>query len=116
MKNFSELLATEFYIDIELTAEPKTSDAVSVWLNGVCVYSESVTEPVTFRTAVPLLAPLEIQVQGAYVSSLQFDGWESRPEHGQELPSEWQFSTQGLPFYQWQHHATGQGWLLQPQM
>lgn len=115
MKNFLELLATDFSIDIELVAEPRSAE-LSVWLNGDCIYSQSAVQTVKLKTNVPLLRPLEIRVRGAYVSSLKFDGWESRPEHGQELPGEWQFSTQGLPFYQWQHHATGQGWLLKPQM
>lgn len=118
MKNFLDLLDTDFSIDIEIEIEPQVSGMIHVWLDNVCIYSRNLDRPVKLSTSTPALKPIEIRVEhsGAYVRSLKFDGWESRPAYGTEQPNEWHFSTDGLPFYRWQHCATGQGWLLAPQM
>jgi hypothetical protein len=74
------------------------------------------TDTVSLQTQLPLLEPIAVQVdhQGAYVSSLIIDNWQARPQWGQELQGRWQFDTELQPFYQWHHVITGQGWLLQP--
>ena len=109
MKNFLELLATNLAIDIDLTVVPAVSGTIEIVVNSQCIYNGIMQHTTDFHYSVPVLEPIEITVfhTGAAVPSLKFDGWESRPVHGQE-------ATGGLPFYQWQHHATAQGWLLEP--
>ena len=116
MKNFSELLATNFAVDIELTVVPVAPSNVEVVVNGQCIYNGVMQRTTDFYYSVPVLEPIEITVfhSGATVLSLCFDGWESRPVHGQNTMGVWRFTTNVLPFYQWRHHATAQGWVLTP--
>lgn len=116
MKNFSELLATNLSVDIDMTVVPTAQESLQVIINGRCIYNNVMQHSTDFHYTVPLLEPIEIVVthSGATVSSLKFDGWESRPVHGQDFTGMWRFTTDGLPFYQWRHHATAQGWLLLP--
>ena len=116
MKNFLELLATNLSIGIDLTVVPVVSGTVEVVVNGQCIYSDTMQRTTDFHYSVPVLEPIEITVfhTGVTVLSLCFDGWESRPVHGQDAMGVWRFITNGLPFYQWRHHATAQGWLLEP--
>jgi hypothetical protein len=116
MKNFSELLATELSIDIDMTVVPIAPSTVEVVINGQCLYTGLMQQRTDFHCSVPLLEPVEITVfhSGATVLSSCFDEWESRPVHGQDTMGVWRFTTGNLPFYQWCHHATAQGWLLEP--
>ena len=116
MKNFLELLATNLSIGIDLTVVPVLSGTVEVVVNGQCIYNDIMQRTTDFHYSVPVLEPIEITVfhTGVTVLSLCFDGWESRPIHGQNAMGVWRFTTNGLPFYQWRHHATAQGWLLEP--
>lgn len=120
MKNFSELLATqtETYIDIEISVVLCELQAVLISVNGCSVLNCWSNTGTKWKGQVPLTSPIDIAVthQSAYVDSLLIDGWQARPQWGTENPGLWQFSTQGQPFYQWQHHATGQGWLLIPHL
>ena len=116
MKNFLELLATNLSVDIDLVVVPTTPGLTEVMINGKCIYDSIMQHSTDFHYTVPLLEPIEINVfhNGATVPSLKFDGWESRPVHGQDAIGVWKFTTDGLPFYQWWHHANAQGWLLEP--
>jgi hypothetical protein len=116
MKNFSELLATNLAVDIDLTVVPVAPGPVEVVINGKCVYHGVMQRSTKFHYPVPVLEPIEITVfhSGATVTSLCFDGWESRPQHGSDAMGVWRFTSDSIPFYQWKHHATGQGWLLKP--
>ena len=75
--------------------------ATEPWLDVVCNGSHSQR---------PLLEPLSFQAKDAVV----IDGIEILPRfeylchHGK--------LTIDRPFYQWLHHATAQGWLLEPQI
>ena len=116
MKNFSELLATNLSVDIDLKLAPVAPGPVEVVINGKCIYNGIMQRTTDFHYPVPVLEPIEITVFhcGVTVLSLCFDDWESRPVHGQDAMGVWRFTSNGLPFYQWQHHATAQGWLLTP--
>lgn len=116
MKNFLELLATNLAIDIDLVVVPVVSGTVEVVVNGQRIYNGVMQRTTDFHYSVPVLEPIEITVfhAGITVLSLCFDGWESRPVHGRDAKGVWRFTTDGFPFYQWQHHATAQGWLLEP--
>lgn len=116
MKNFLELLATDLSVDIDLVVVPAAAGPAQVVINSKCIYNSRMQHSADFHYSVPLLEPIEITVRhtGASVPSLKFDGWEIRPMHGQDAIGVWQFTTDGLPFYQWRHHATAQGWLLEP--
>ena len=116
MKNFSELLATNLAVDIDLNIFPLVSSPVEVVVNSQCIYNTVMQHCTPFHYSVPVLEPIEIIVfhSGITVLSLCFDGWESRPVHGSDAMGVWRFTTNGLPFYQWWHHATAQGWLLTP--
>ena len=115
MKNFSELLATNFSINIDMLVVPRNIGNVEIWINSRQIYNHPMQKATQISYQIPILQPVEIRVlhSGAYVESCCFDGWESRPAHGEELPGCWQFVI-GVPFYQWKHHATAQGWLLEP--
>lgn len=114
MKNFLDLLATNLGIDITMTVVPGNGN-LEVWINGTQIYNHTMTKSTVLKYQIPLLQPLSIRVlhSGAYVQSLTLDGWEARPQHGEELSGCWQLTT-NVPFYQWKHQVTGQGWLLQP--
>ena len=116
MNNFSELLVTDFTIDIIMVVQPKSiSSAVKIVINNQCIYDGMIQQSTAFNHSVPLLAPINISVfhNDAYVKSLKFDDWESRPQYGTEGVGIWSFETH-KPFYHWQHQVTGQGWLLTP--
>ena len=110
MKTFLDLLATNLSIDITMLTYPCDSVDTEVWINGNQIYDAVMTKPTAFRYQVPLLQPIDIRVSGARIESLQFDGWETRPQWAGDST----FTTNNLPLYQWRHHATGQGWLLKP--
>jgi len=116
MKNFLELLATNLAVDIELVVVPVAPGTVEVVVNGQCIYNGVMQRTTNFYYSVPVLEPIEITVfhAGVTVLNLCFDDWESRPVHGSDAMGVWRFTTNGLPFYQWRHHATAQGWLLEP--
>jgi hypothetical protein len=116
MKNFLELLATNLSVDIDLAVVPATPGQTEVVINGNCIYNAVMQHSTDFHYSVPLLESIEITIfhNSVTLPSLKFDGWESRPVHGQDVMGVWRFTTNGLPFYQWQHHATAQGWLLEP--
>jgi hypothetical protein len=116
MKNFSELLDTDFHIDIAIQVRPKhAASAVKIVINDQIIIDQVIQQVILLEYSVPLLAPIKVLVfhDNAYVESLKFDGWESRPEYGTEGPGLWSFETH-KPFYPWHHHATGLGWLLTP--
>lgn len=117
MKNFSDLLATKFVIHIDLVLEAQSPGPVQVVVNTKVIYDDVMSDSTNLHYAVDLLEPVDITIRhhGAYLKSLQFDGWEARPQHAQEINGVWRFQTL-IPFYQWKHHATAQGWLLTPQV
>jgi len=117
MKNFFDLLATSFVIRIDLVLDAKYSNPVQVVVNTDIIYNDVMINLINLHHAVDLLEPIDITIyhQGAYLKSLRFDGWEARPQHAQEIDGIWRFQT-SIPFYQWKHHATAQGWLLNPQV
>jgi hypothetical protein len=117
MKNFSDLLATNFVIRIDLVLDARSSGPVQVVINTDIIYDDTMTSLINLHHTVDLLEPIDITIshRGAYLKSLQFDGWEARPQHAQEIDGVWRFQT-SIPFYQWKHHATSQGWLLTPQV
>ena len=82
MKNFSELLDTKFYLLIDI------SGALQTW---------DVTLPV--RITLDEYQPMTV------------DGFPIEESHGFLGSNGWTFNTR-VPFYQWKHHATGQGWLF----
>lgn len=99
-----------------MTVEPRQPNWVEVIVNNQCVYSNEMKHSTTFDYSVPLLTPIEISIfhSGIDVVGLEFDRWQARPTWGQDVMGMWRFSTDQLPFYQWKHHATAQGWLLMP--
>jgi hypothetical protein len=116
MNNFSELLAIDFTIDIIMVVQPKSATStVNIVINDLCIYDGMIHQSTAFNHSVSLLAPIKILVlhDNAYVKSLKFDTWESRPEYGTEGSGIWSFETH-MPFYHWQHQVTGLGWLLTP--
>jgi hypothetical protein len=116
MSKFFDLQATDFSIKITMTIEPLSAGSVQIWLNQQCIHDSDTNQILEVSTNSPLLKPIEIIVkhQGSYVSSLKLDDWEARPQHGEEQLGAWKFNTGGMAFYVWKHHATGQGWLLEP--
>lgn len=118
MKKFLELLGTPDNIVIDLQVEVAKPQQIVLSINRICLIDQFVTQALTWQGSINLLEPflLTIDHDSAYVKSLKFDGWEARPQWGTETPKQWQFDTNGAIFYNWKHAATGQGWLLLPQL
>lgn len=87
MKNFLDLLATETWIDVEITAVQGAS-----------------------HQRCHLLQLIELQVKDPV--SVKIDGFEVL-DRGQFTPQGWHLAI-SEPFYRWRHRVTGQGWLLVP--
>jgi hypothetical protein len=115
MNNYLDLLDTELSISIEMVLESANGHA-EVIVNNRVIYAGSVMGTANITHSIPLLEPVHIAVQhsGVYLSSLKLDGWEARPHHAWEVNGVFTLDTK-VAFYQWQHHATAQGWLLTPQ-
>jgi len=82
MKNFSELLATKHSLWIDVDG------AVSTF---------------------PLTQPLRITL--VEYQPMTIDGFTIMEHHGRWDNNRWIFDTE-VPFYQWKHYITGQGWLF----
>lgn len=110
MKQFLNLQATDLFISMQMQIQ--NSDAVTL----ITVNGNNFSPTNKLDLELPLLQPIDITVKhrGSYVSSLIFDGWQSRPEYGIETPGIWIFTTSQQLFYHWHHQVTGQGWLLKP--
>lgn len=89
MKNFSELLDTDFAIEIQ-----------------------TVVDGVIVKNTVPLLKPIKLEIPGS-LTSIKIDSFDVMP-YVWHQNSIWYFEIY-QPFYQWRHTITGQGWLLKPQ-
>lgn len=145
MKNFSELLATNLSIDLELVLRPVIDNGapyVDVVIDGKQIYSHAMVKSTVFRVSTLLLNPLDISITlsgkqysveqetAVVIESLKVDGFDLVPrylaqvkyahEQGQGPAGAyigfnglWQLKHM-IPFYQWKHTATGQGWLLTP--
>ena len=114
MNNYLDLLGTELSINIEMTLESVNGQAMVV-INGNTVYNGPVSGTVNLTHTAPLLTPVSLAIQhsGVYLASLKFDDWQARPQHAWEVDGVFVLDTK-VPFYQWQHHVTAQGWLLTP--
>lgn len=115
---------------------------VSVRVNDDVVEYLQLTQPVEHQFDIPLLDPIEIEISikdkqyseiketAVLIDLLSIDGFEIVPqwthlaeyhsERGLQKPTSylgingsWKLKID-QPFYQWRHHATGQGWLLEP--
>jgi hypothetical protein len=142
MKNFSDLLATDPQLDLELAAEPVGIPDVEIWVNQNLIYQGQVLEPITVSTKLPLLAGFSVMVKlknkvytsesetAIVLTRFSVDGFDLVPQfthlarynndHDFKDPTsyigfngEWKFEID-RPFYQWRHVNTGQGWLFQP--
>lgn len=86
MNNFSELLDTKQYLEINI--------------DGITTCG-----PMTWSVTVPLVITLTAY-RTTTVDGFLIEDWQGETtEHG------WRFDTV-VPFYQWKHHATAQGWLF----
>lgn len=88
MKNFSDLLATEASLTIEILTDQEQS--CQEW---------------------PLVRPVDLVIKHA--RSVKVDGMEMM-EFGYWQQEHWHIHHDQL-FYRWRHHVTGQGWILDPQ-
>lgn len=115
---------------------------VSVRVNDNVIEYLQLTGSVEHQFDIPLLDPIEIEISikdkqyseiketAVLIDSINIDGFEIVPQwtHLAEYHSErglqgptsylgingsWKL-TIDRPFYQWRHHITGQGWLLEP--
>jgi hypothetical protein len=145
MKNFSELLATNLSIDIELVLRPVIDNGaphVEVVIDGKQIYSHVMLKSTVFCVSTLLLNPVDISITmsgkqysveqetAVVIESLKVDGFDLVPRYLDQVQyahdqgqgpagayigfnGHWQLKHE-IPFYQWKHTATGQGWLLTP--
>lgn len=115
MNNFLDLqdIDTTISVTMLLTSSQGTA---TVTVNSDIVFQGPVVGSAELAVDIPLLNNVSIKVyhDNVYLESLQFDGWEARPQYGWEIDKVFVFET-NQPFYHWLHTATGQGWLLEPQ-
>ena len=142
MKKFSDLLATDLYLDLILTAEPVGAPDVEIWIDQQLMHQGQLSQPITVSTQLSLLSEFSVLVKlknkvyssesetAVVVTKLSIDGFDLVPrfthlaqyanDHDFTEPTsyvgfngEWKFNI-NKPFYQWQHEITSQGWLFQP--
>lgn len=142
MKNFSDLLATDLHLDLALAAEPIGIPDVEIYINQTLLYQGQLLEPMTISQQLPLLSGFVVVVKlknkvyssdsetAVNLTRLSVDNFDLIPQwshlarytndHDFTEPTsyvgfngEWKFEVT-KPFYQWQHEATGQGWLFHP--
>lgn len=82
MKTFSELLATDFHLEIVIDGE---------------------------KSIQPLLDPVDITIIGGYKTVI-IDDFEIKDWMGEIIDGGWKFHCDN--FYQWKHKITNQGWLF----
>ena len=115
---------------------------VEVVIDGKQIYSHAMAKSTVFRVSTLLLNPLDISITlsgkqysaeqetAVVVESLKVDGFDLVPRYLDQVQyTHDQGSSIGgayigfngswllkhkIPFYQWKHTATGQGWLLTP--
>lgn len=87
MKNFSDLLAIDHWLDVLVTSHQGT-----------------------VRLRWPLLVNLDLACQDP--TSVMIDGMDIT-NFGYHHDGMWRISLHE-PFYRWRHRVTGQGWLLEP--
>lgn len=114
MNSYLDLLDTDHKIQMQLTLESASGHA-HVIINGQSIYHGAVVGSVDIVHTIPLLEPIVLCVthDNVYLSSLIIDGWQARPQYAWEVNGVFTLETK-LPFYQWHHQVSGQGWLLRP--
>ena len=141
MNKFLELLATEKTLDVVLTLRPIGCPQLQVSINGEVLYHNQLNESIVLQHRVPLLDPLTVTVillnkvygqteTAVVIEQLDIDNFPIFPDWTQTAKyindhdycdptnylgfnGSWVLATD-IPFYQWKHTITGQGWLLQP--
>jgi hypothetical protein len=142
MKNFSDLLATDLHLDLELIVEPVGRPDVEIWVNQQLIHQAQLSGPITVAKQLPLLPGFSLSVKlknkvyssesetAVMLTKLAIDGFDVIPnfthlaqyanDHDFTEPTsylgfngEWRLEVT-KPFYQWQHEITSQGWLFQP--
>jgi len=142
MKNFSDLLATDLHLDLELIVEPVGRPDVEIWVNQQLIHQGQLSESITVSKQLPLLKEFSVAVKlknkvysqesetAVVLNQLSIDGFDIIPQfthlaryvndHVFTDPTcylgfngEWRLEVT-KPFYQWQHEITSQGWLFQP--
>jgi hypothetical protein len=142
MKNFSDLLATDLYLDFKLTVEPVDTPDTEIWINQKLMYQGCLPEPITISEQLPLLSELSVLIKlknkiysldsksAIVINQLSIDGFNIVPmwtqlatyinDHHADSPTaylgfngDWKLEI-NQPFYQWRHQITGQGWLFHP--
>ena len=141
MNKFLELLATEKTLDVVLTLRPIGCPRLHVNINGEVLYHDQLNECIVLQHSIPLLDPLIVTVTlseklygqaetAVVIEQFDIDNFSIVPDwtqtakyindHDYCTPTNylgfngsWVLATD-IPFYQWKHTITGQGWLLQP--
>jgi hypothetical protein len=126
MKNFYEATVTRPALKVEvfLTLTPIGDVPCRLYINGEQHLNITITEPMSLSCSVPLIEPIDIQVQiqrshpKALQIALAIDSFEVLPLYQHlALPQTcyidsneiWQFKINS--FYPWLHETTGQGWI-----
>ena len=142
MKNFSDLLATDPQLDLDISVDPIGSPYTEIWINQNLMYQGQLSGTLDISTKLPLLSAFSISVKlknkiylsdsetAIVLNKISIDGFDiipawthlacysndydiCGPTSYMGFNGEWQLEiTQ--PFYQWRHQVTGQGWLLCP--
>lgn len=114
MKNYLDLLDIDSRIRVEMELESNAGHA-EVSVNGRTVFQGAVDKPLIIVKYISLLDPVSVRIkhQNVNLKSLKFDDWQARPQYAWDDGEIYRLETE-IPFYQWLHSATSQGWLLSP--
>jgi hypothetical protein len=141
MSKFLDLLATEKTLDVVLTLRPIGCPQLQVTVNNQVLYHDQLNQSIVLQHSIPLLDPLLVTVAlsdklygqketAVVIEQFDIDNFSIVPawtqlakysnDHNYNDPTNylgfngsWVLATD-VPFYQWKHIITGQGWLLQP--
>ena len=134
MNRFSELQAIDQFVNVAVKLTPvgqPHAPGVRVTLNGDQLqHSEQMSTPIELEIELFGKQYLGGEETAVVVDSVAIDGFEIVPnythlvqytnDHNYTQPTNY-IGFNGVwrlvinkPFYRWRHHATGQGWLLEP--
>jgi hypothetical protein len=124
MKNFSELLVTrpDLTVIIELRIHGRVSYQANINQHIVDIYSKKTFDLDSLLNFSIQLDDFDEGTSGIEIVEFSVDGLEilplyrhvaSPPTHYIDKLGIWNLNIP-LPFYQWYHDISGQGWLLKP--
>ena len=113
-------------LHIHITSEDYVGPFIETKINDVILWRGFKNSSITLSSIVPLLKPVTIDFSvvdipdnnSVTLNRVVVDDFDLTDNaivfYNKSQCKNWQFDSK-IPFYQWKHNYTGQGWLLKPQ-